>query len=249
MIPFHSNKINGVRARLPDLVTAQVLELIVAGELNPCDPIPSEADLARLFDVSKPVVREALGQLSGLGLVQIHQGRVTTIRAPHAEPIANISSVAAALTVRSQRDLVDMFALMAAESLRAAATCENAEKRRALLTRADVTDDLAMDPAVEVDFWYAVTGLGGSTVMSLFLNGCVAALRQALDRARAQSAGEAGRIDGSLADNRWQMATAIAAGNSAEAQAGAARHAMIMQPALATVAEHSVVANRRQRGA
>ena len=249
MTPFQSSETTGVRARLPDLVTARVLELIMAGELNPCDPIPSESDLARLFDVSKPVVREALGQLSGLGLVQVHQGRATTIRAPSAEPIANVTRVATALAPNGQRDLVDMFALLAAESLRAAARCEDDDKRRALLARVGDADDLAMDPAAEVDFWHAVVGLGGASLISLFLNGCVAALRQALDRARAQSTSEADHIDGPLARNRWQIATAIMAGSAAEAQAGAARHAMIMQPVLAAVARNGTESNEREQGA
>lgn len=66
-------------ARLPDLVAQQLTGLIENGTLGPGDRLPAEGALARRFGVSKPVVREALRQLSALGVISRHQGRVATV--------------------------------------------------------------------------------------------------------------------------------------------------------------------------
>ena len=73
-------------ARLPDLVAQQLTDLIESGTLGPGDRLPAEGALARRFGVSKPVVREALRQLSALGVISRHQGRVATVEPLSAQP-------------------------------------------------------------------------------------------------------------------------------------------------------------------
>lgn len=54
---------------------ARVLEQnILTGHYVPGDRLPSEADLCRHFSVSRPTLREALGRLSALGLIQSRRG-------------------------------------------------------------------------------------------------------------------------------------------------------------------------------
>ncbi|MCC5968408.1 MAG: FadR family transcriptional regulator [Pararhodobacter sp.] len=54
---------------------ARVLEHnIQTGHYQPGDRLPSEADLCRHFDVSRPTLREALGRLSAMGLLQSRRG-------------------------------------------------------------------------------------------------------------------------------------------------------------------------------
>jgi DNA-binding FadR family transcriptional regulator len=57
---------------------------ILRGDLEAGSPLPSEKELARQFDVSRPVVREAVKEVEMLGLVQRRQGRLTRI-APSEE--------------------------------------------------------------------------------------------------------------------------------------------------------------------
>jgi DNA-binding FadR family transcriptional regulator len=52
---------------------------ILRGDLEAGSPLPSEKELARQFDVSRPVVREAVKEVEMLGLVQRRQGRLTRI--------------------------------------------------------------------------------------------------------------------------------------------------------------------------
>lgn len=55
-------------------VANQLLELIRSGNLKAGDVLPSENDLARALQVSRPVVREALRGLSIMGVVESRQG-------------------------------------------------------------------------------------------------------------------------------------------------------------------------------
>gem|GEM_PF-110434 len=60
-------------------VRAQLVALIDSGQLQVNDRLPSEAELARRFGVSRPIVREALGTLQALGLTVSRPGRGTFV--------------------------------------------------------------------------------------------------------------------------------------------------------------------------
>jgi GntR family transcriptional repressor for pyruvate dehydrogenase complex len=60
-------------------ISRELLTSILRGEIAPGDALPSEDDLASQFDVSRPVVREAVKELAVLGLVESRQGRSTRV--------------------------------------------------------------------------------------------------------------------------------------------------------------------------
>jgi len=68
----------------PKKVSAQIAEQIrssiLAGEFSPGDKLPPERELAEMFGVSRPSVREALNVLSAAGLVESYQGGGTVVR-------------------------------------------------------------------------------------------------------------------------------------------------------------------------
>lgn len=61
-------------AKLSDRVYADIVERILKGEYGEGDRLPSEAELAQLNQVSRPIVREALSRLRDDGLVRSHRG-------------------------------------------------------------------------------------------------------------------------------------------------------------------------------
>ena len=63
-------------------IVAHLEKLILSGKLQPNDRIPPERDLAEQWQVSRSVVREAIGRLSALGLVRSRQGSGTRIALP-----------------------------------------------------------------------------------------------------------------------------------------------------------------------
>ena len=60
-------------------ISRALLTSILRGEIPPGNALPSEDDLASQFDVSRPVVREAVKELAVLGLVESRQGRSTRV--------------------------------------------------------------------------------------------------------------------------------------------------------------------------
>jgi DNA-binding FadR family transcriptional regulator len=60
--------------RLYQEVADQVVQLIRAGEYRPGDSLPSERDLGKRLQVSRPVVREAMVALEIAGIVEVRGG-------------------------------------------------------------------------------------------------------------------------------------------------------------------------------
>jgi GntR family transcriptional repressor for pyruvate dehydrogenase complex len=56
--------------RLSDEIFGQIKGLIFQGKLGPGDRLPPERELANVFKVGRPCLREALNQLSAVGLIE-----------------------------------------------------------------------------------------------------------------------------------------------------------------------------------
>lgn len=77
----------GIAVRSPTLsqqISDALLRRIVRGDYRPGESMPSEEELAAQFDVSRPVVREAVKELAVIGLIESRQGRSTRV-APESE--------------------------------------------------------------------------------------------------------------------------------------------------------------------
>lgn len=61
-------------ARMPELVMARLLESVRSGLYRPGVRLPTEAELARQFGVSRTVIREAVVRLKVQGVVESRQG-------------------------------------------------------------------------------------------------------------------------------------------------------------------------------
>lgn len=94
------------RDRLADAVYGRLLEAIVSGRYEVGDRLPAETDLAETFEVSRPVIREALNRLQADGLVTARQGAGTFVaRVPPRQivklaPRASIAGILRAFEVR-----------------------------------------------------------------------------------------------------------------------------------------------------
>lgn len=68
-------------------VTAHLEEAIQSGKYRPGDPLPAEREISSHLGVSRSVVREAIGRLASVGLVQSVHGSGTRVQAPSGRPI------------------------------------------------------------------------------------------------------------------------------------------------------------------
>jgi GntR family transcriptional repressor for pyruvate dehydrogenase complex len=86
----------------------QRLEDLVLGELEPGAELPSEAELAARFEVSRLTLREAARSLQARGLVEIRQGRRTMVAHPNAGPIGGFFTAAVRRDPRQLLDLLEV---------------------------------------------------------------------------------------------------------------------------------------------
>jgi len=66
--------------KLGDRVYEQIVERIVDGTLTEGDRLPSEHGFCRMFEVSRPVIREALARLRADGIIESRQGSGSYVR-------------------------------------------------------------------------------------------------------------------------------------------------------------------------
>lgn len=80
------------KERLGDLLYGQILEQITSGALKEGDKLPSESEICRSSQVSRPTVREALMRLSADGLITTRQGSGTYVRQRPPEGLTRLAS-------------------------------------------------------------------------------------------------------------------------------------------------------------
>lgn len=68
------------RAPLPGQIAEQIMTQLTQFGVKPGEFLPAEGKLATQFGVSRPIVREALKQLEGQGLVEVINGRGTLVK-------------------------------------------------------------------------------------------------------------------------------------------------------------------------
>jgi len=69
-------------------ISRQLERAIVQGEYSPGQRLPPERLLSSQFQVSRSVIREALGRLASLGLVESRQGSGTRVTAPSGRQVS-----------------------------------------------------------------------------------------------------------------------------------------------------------------
>ena len=73
--------------KLADQVARQLEARIRAGNLQPGQKLPTEAELVQQLEVSRTVVREAVSQLKSRNLVESRQGSGVFVKAAGIEPL------------------------------------------------------------------------------------------------------------------------------------------------------------------
>src|SRR5262245_25225671 len=76
-----------VQQRVSD-VTRRLEKSILSGDLAVGDYLPAERVLCAQLDVSRSVVREALGRLASLGLVESRHGSGTRVARPNGRDVS-----------------------------------------------------------------------------------------------------------------------------------------------------------------
>jgi GntR family transcriptional regulator, transcriptional repressor for pyruvate dehydrogenase complex len=162
-----------VRASVPDLVFAELRDAILSGRYAPGERLPTQRTLATELNVNMSSVREALGRLEQLRLVEIKHGDATRVRD------WRISGGLEALALLGASDAETIGALFEARRLLLVEAARLAADRRSEQQAAKLVELAAAIPVARDDgaaliadweFMAAVIAAAGNLVFQLIMN-------------------------------------------------------------------------------
>ena len=110
-------------AQLSTTISQNLEEEILSGERLPGERLPSEESLCEQFQASRTVIREAIQQLRGRGLVETRKGSGSFIALPNLETLADAVETFSVLNRGgSYLELIDFRMLLETECAQLAAT-------------------------------------------------------------------------------------------------------------------------------
>ena len=215
--------------RTADAVIRQVEELILAGVLKPGDRLPAERELAKQFDVSRPILRDALHSLEQRHLIVARHGEGTFVAdvmgCVFGDAIADLfrhHAKASADYIEFRREIDSVAAGLAAERA--------TEADRTILTRifeamqaAHAADDFTEEATIDVEFHNAVGECTHNIVLMHVLRSCYRLLIDGVFYNRSRIYGYPGARDRLLEQHR-RIYEAIMARNPDAARAAASAH-------------------------
>lgn len=214
------------RPRLAARVVTHLTREISTGVVAPGAPLPSEATLADRYNVSKPVIREALTQLAAFGMVAIRQGRPAQVVGVNAAPLAEFFRLAMVASGQGLREAVELRQALETQIARMAALRRDPEgldaMARALADMTASRDDLKRWTALDCAFHLGLARAAGNRLMLHLMEALAEPIRQSIEIITAQRDLSADR-GATLARHR-RIFDAVAAGDTEKAQAAMAAH-------------------------
>ncbi|MGE5463451.1 MAG: FadR/GntR family transcriptional regulator, partial [Syntrophothermus sp.] len=167
------------KSRLADEVARQIEQAIQEGRFLPGESLPPTRELATKFNVSRPILREALSILQIQGYVTIRHGRGTFVKDPNTD-ILNVSLES---WLTKNRSLVENFyeARLAIEPVCAARAAQLAGEReiaelQGILNHLDHltdTSDTAVLVSADIDFHSAIARFSKNEFLIKMLNSLI----------------------------------------------------------------------------
>ena len=212
------------RQTLTDQVADGILDLIFQNQLGAGDSLPSSGDLAKRFDVSVVVVREALALLAGRGVLHRRQGRESVVALPGHRELSSTLKLRAKQELIPPEEFLQCRAWLETQATVLAASHATSEEREQAIAGAIARMEQSRSNAemLEADlaFHAQLAALSANRALILILASLHSVIREELERRTARQTAK-DRAD-SLARHR-PIADAVVAGDRA-----AARRAMVV---------------------
>lgn len=96
------------QSKLSDEIVLQIQNSIKNRELQPNDVLPSEREMAKMLNVSRPPLREALNKLEAMGFIEIHRGRRVLVKSIGESILPGALAKAMAEDVNLTRQLLEV---------------------------------------------------------------------------------------------------------------------------------------------
>lgn len=230
-------------SRTADEVVHQIEILVLEGILRVGDRLPGERELAKQFDVSRPILREALKVLEGRGLLKTQHGGGTFV----ADVIGQVfTRPVMELIGRHQKATLDYLEYRREiEGVTAEFAARRAtEADKALLTdlvsrmkTAHQKDDFEEEAAIDVEFHSAIGESAHNIILLHTLRSCYRLLAEGVFYNRAMIYNLPGARDQLLAQH-LAIYDAVMTGNPEAARTAAQAHIEFVAKAM-TDAERS----------
>ncbi len=223
------------RAKISQIVAAEIVRYVVEQRLQEGDRLPNEADMLEEFGVGRGSLREALRLLEAYGLISIRQGQnggpvLATLR---PQDLSRTLSFYFHLTGATYAELTEARLIIEPVMARLAAERQHPEHMRQLR---DATEREQQAPLADPDylacadeFHYVVSGMSGNRVLDLLGRGLRTMFQERVGYGSVLP-------DESRKRNRKvhrQISDAILAGDGAKAERLMARHLRELADALA----------------
>ena len=198
------------RETLADQIYGRILELIASGQLAEGDKLPSEHQISEKFEVSRPVVREALARLRDDGIVSAQHGVGSFVR--RRPPQGLIEHAGAGDVAGLMRCMEARLSLEAAAARHAALRASPRDLIRiedALTFMEQTMRARKPEREADFDFHMAVAEASGNEIFCDMLNATRGLMMQAIGVAQTlTSTGSDARIE-SVLDEHRQILEAI----------------------------------------
>jgi GntR family transcriptional repressor for pyruvate dehydrogenase complex len=224
-------------SKTADDVVEQIEMLILEGVVRAGDRLPGERDLARRFDVSRPILRDALKALEARGLVATRPGGGTQVAdvigevfAPPVMDLIARNRKAAADYLEYRREVEGIAAEFAARR----ATDDDRALLAAIMRRmeeAHARGDFSEEVAIDVEFHNAVGECAHNIVLLHTLRSCYRLLADGVFLSRTLIYRTPSAQDVLLAQHR-AIFDAIAAGDAEAARRAARDHIDYVERAM-----------------
>jgi DNA-binding FadR family transcriptional regulator len=160
-------------ASVPDLVFERLRDLILGGGYGPGERLPTQRTLAADLGVNMASVREALGRLEQLRLVEVRHGDATRVRDWRRDGGLEALAVLGASDASTIAALFEARRLLLAEAARLAAERRTDDQASALLQLAtgfESAPDLGSALSADWEFMATVVEAAGNLVFQLIMN-------------------------------------------------------------------------------
>lgn len=169
------------RQSLTDLTVDALLQLVQDEGLRAGDALPATADLASTLQVSRPVVREAIAELAGQGLVLRRQGKEPIVQLPGPRDFENLlrhrlSISGAGLTdIQDYREIAEVGAAQLAAQRATPVDIQQMEKALTMLRQVPSEEQLH---DLDIAFHREVARAAKNEMLLLTLDGIAPILKE-----------------------------------------------------------------------
>ena len=225
-------------SRTADEVVQQIENLILEGVLRTGDRLPGERELARQFDVSRPILRDALKALESRGLLTTRPGGGTHV----ADVIGQLFTKPVTDLISTHRKAVTDYLeyrreieAVAAEYAARRATPEDLallDRIMARMEEAHRTGDFDDEAEIDIEFHHAVCECAHNMILLHTLRSCYRLLSEGVFQNRLLVFTVPGARE-TLLDQHRAIHAAIKAGDPAAARRAAMEHITYVERSMA----------------